>query len=135
MRNKKIKIVYAFFLLAVLALNLFLTLQSQEGTVRLSEGVRHWVERIGYYSDYHSFRSNAHIIIFFVVGIALGLFGNQAKWKTWQIIIIGCCIGLLDESLKVFLPTREFDLIDLVKDCIGIIAATGLLAILSRKTD
>lgn len=122
-------------LLAVIALNLFLTLQSQEGTVRLSEGVRHWVEQFGHNSDFHTFRSNAHIIIFFVLGVVLGLFGKQAKWKSWQIIIIGCCIGLLDEGLKIFLPTREFDLIDLFKDCIGIIAATGLLAVLSRKTD
>lgn len=36
-----------------------------------------------------------------------------------MIILIGCGIGLLDEGIKVILPTREFDVVDLVKEWAG----------------
>ena len=36
-------------------------------------------------------------------------------------------IGLLEETLKIFLPTREFGAIDLVKDCIGVLIATVIV--------
>ena len=35
----------------------------------------------------------------------------------------GCGVGLIDESIKVLLPTREFDFIDLVKDWGGVAVA------------
>ena len=44
-------------------------------------------------------------------------------------ILIGCGIGLIDESIKVLLPTREFDFVDLVKDWIGVAVGTGVVAI------
>ena len=36
---------------------------------------------------------------------------------------VGCCVGLIDEGIKVLLPTREFDFVDLVKDWVGVVAA------------
>lgn len=43
---------------------------------------------------------------------------------------VGCCVGLVDESIKVLLPTREFDFVDLVKDWVGIgLAAFAVKAI------
>ena len=40
-----------------------------------------------------------------------------------MILAAGCCVGLIDEGIKVLLPTREFDFVDLVKDWVGIIFA------------
>lgn len=127
MPNKK-KTLYGILLLAVIALNLFLTLQPTEDTVKLSESFRLWLEQFGYHTDFHTFRSNAHLIVFFVIGAALTLFGLANRWKWWQILVAGLIIGFLDEGLKFFLPTREFGLIDLLKDCIGVFTAFCVFA-------
>jgi hypothetical protein len=63
----KKKTIYGALLIAILVLNLFLTLQSPEGTVSLSEGLRHWLERFGFFTDFHSIRSNAHLVLYFVL--------------------------------------------------------------------
>ena len=50
-----------------------------------------------------------------------------------MIILIGCGIGLIDESIKVQLPTREFDFVDLVKDWGGIIFAIDTGKLLANR--
>ena len=127
------KTVYGALLIVILALNLFLTLQSPEGTVGLSEGLRHCLERFGFFTDSHSFRSNAHLVVFFVFGVVLCLFGRECGWHWWAILAVGCCVGLADESIKVLLPTREFDAVDLVKDWGGIIFAVLIEKLLARQ--
>ena len=117
------KTVYGALLIAFLGLNLFLTLQSPQGTVRLSEGLRLWLEQFGFFSDFHSIRSNAHLVVFFVFGVFLNLFGQECGWSWWVILAVGCGVGLIDEGMKVVLPTREFDFVDLVKDWVGVAAA------------
>ena len=128
------KTVYGALLIAILALNLFLTLQSPQGTVRLSEGLRLWLEQFGYFTDFHSFRSNAHLVMFFVFGVIWSLFGRKCGWRWWVILLAGCCVGLIDESIKVVLPTREFDVVDLIKNWIGVAVAVGLVELIKRKT-
>ena len=102
---------------------LLLTLQDAAGTVKLSEGLRLWLESFGLKSDFHSFRSNAHLVLYFLFGIVLCLYGRECGWRWWAILAMGCCVGLIDEGIKVLLPTREFDFVDLVKDWVGIIFA------------
>lgn len=75
------KIVYGILLLAVVVAILFLTFQDAAGTVRLSESIRLWFERFGVKSDFHSFRSNAHLVVFFVLGIVLSLYGRECGWS------------------------------------------------------
>ena len=75
------KTVYGALLIAFLGLNLFLTLQSPQGMVRLSEGLRLWLEQFGFFSDFHSIRSNAHLVVFFVFGVFLNLFGQECGWS------------------------------------------------------
>ena len=75
--------------------------------MRLSEGLRLWLERFGLKSDFHSIRSNAHLILYFLFGIVLCLYGRECGWSWWVIILNGCSIGLIDESIKVLLATRE----------------------------
>lgn len=108
---------------------LFLTFEDSAGTAKLSETFRLWFEKVGIQTDYHSFRSNAHIVAYFVLGVVLSLFGRERGWRWW---IVGCGFGLIDESVKVLLPTREFDVVDLIKDWVGVAAGVGVMK-LTRK--
>lgn len=46
---------------------------------------------------------------------------------------MGCCVGLIDESIKVLLPTREFDVVDLVKDWVGVAIAVIVIWLVKRR--
>ena len=127
------KKVYGILLITAALTILLLTLQDSAGTVKLSEGLRLWLERFGLKSDFHSFRSNAHLVLYFLFGIVLCLYGRECGWNWWVIILIGCGIGLIDESIKVLLPTREFDFVDLVKDWVGIIFANIIGQLLAGR--
>ena len=128
------KIIYGILLIAAALTILLLTLQDAAGTVKLSEGLRMWLERFGLKSDFHSIRSNAHLVIYFLFGIVLCLYGRECGWNWWVILLVGTGIGLIDEGIKVLLPTREFDLVDLVKDWVGVAAVIGMIALKSRRT-
>ena len=79
-KNKGISF-YSILLICVIATMLFLTFQDSAGTVKLSEGIRIWVEQFGIKTDFHSFRSNAHLVVYFVFGIVLSLFGREHGFK------------------------------------------------------
>ena len=128
------KRVYGILLIAAALTILLLTLQDAAGTVKLSEGLRLWLERFGLKSDFHSVRSNAHLVLYFLFGITLCLYGRECGWNWWVIILIGCGIGLIDEGIKVLLPTREFDFVDLVKDWVGVTAAMLVIWLVKRRT-
>lgn len=128
------KIVYGILLAAVLITILLLTLQSPQGTVRLSEGLRLWLERFGIHSDFHSIRSNAHLVLYFIFGLILSLFGRECGWNWWVILLVGVGVGLVDEGIKVLLPTREFDVVDLVKDWVGVAAVMLVIKITEKRT-
>ena len=121
------KRVYEILLLTAVVVILLLTLQDAAGTVKLSEGLRLWLERFGLKSVFHSFRSNAHLVLYFLFGIVLCLYGRECGWSWWVVLAAGYCVGLIDESIKVLLPTREFDFVDLVKDWVGVSAAMVVL--------
>jgi len=128
------KIVYGILLAAVLITILLLTLQSPQGTVRLSEGLRLWLERFGIHSDFHSIRSNAHLVVYFIFGLILSLFGRECGWRWWVIFLVGAGVGLIDESIKILLPTREFDVVDLMKDWGGVTVAMLVIKITEKRT-
>ena len=116
--------IYGALFITILLTNLFLTLQKPEHTVALSESIRLFLEQFGIHSDFHSFRSNAHLLVYFVLGIPLALYGRESGWKWWVMILIGCTIGVIDEGIKALLPTREFDVTDLMRDFIGVAVAS-----------
>ena len=134
-RDEKVKkkTVYGILLAFVLLSILLLTLQDPEGTVRLSETLRLQLEKIGFQNDFHSFRSNAHLPVYFILGIVLGLFGRSCGWPWWNVAALGCGFGLLDEGIKVLLPTREFDAVDLVKDWVGIGLGTAVVWVSTKE--
>lgn len=121
------KKLYKLLVIAVFASILLLTFQNAEKTVALSESLRLWFENMGIHNSFHTFRSNAHLVEYFILGIILTLYGQEAKWKWWKTIIIGCFLGLFDEGIRTFIPTREFDIVDLLKDCIGILTGFSVV--------
>lgn len=116
----KKKVVLGCIAAMVVIIIFALTFQNTEGTIKLSDYTRKMLEAIGWKVDGQKLRSNVHIVMYFALGVAIVLFGRSVGWKPWMTLLIGCAIGLLDETVKVFLPSREFDLIDLLKDFLGV---------------
>ena len=130
MTKKKAAVI--FLVLAVLMV-LFFTFQEPERSRDLSEAVRMWLGKIGIQVEYKSLRSNIHILEYFLVGLAACGFCRSRGWRVWIGALIGCGIGVIDEGIKVLLPGREFELIDLVKDWIGVIAALLIMLLIRRS--
>lgn len=84
------KTVYGILLIAAVLTILLLTLQDAAGTVKLSEGLRLWLERFGLKSDFHSIRSNAHLVLYFLFGIVWFV------WPGMRLALVGDLVcGLL----------------------------------------
>ena len=64
-------------------------------------------------------------------GLVVGVFGIERGWKIWIPGVLGCGFGALDETIKIFLPTREFGAVDLVKDCIGVWVGLAIVYLVS----
>ena len=126
------KKIYGILLIMAVTAIFLLTLQSPQGTVRLSEGVRLWLWQFGIEMTFHGIRSNAHLPLYFVFGLILSLYGRESGWRWRMILIAGAAVGLADEVLKIFLPTREFDLIDLIKDWIGVGTAACVIWLIQK---
>ena len=121
------RIIAIILVIMVLGGVVFLTLQSPQQTMKLSEAVRHW---IGYKGDPLAFRSDVHLFEYFVVGLVCVVFAWAFGWKLWIGAAIAAGFGLLDEVIKIFLPTREFGAVDLVKDFIGVGVAFGIVSLI-----
>lgn len=92
-----------------------LTLQSAEGTMALSNMVLDWFNKNGINITNSQLRGGVHIPLYFPLGFVLCLF---FEYKT--AISCGSLVGLSDEILKIFLPTRHFSSMDVISDIIGI---------------
>ena len=51
----------------------------------------------------------------------------------WIGAAIGCGIGVVDESLKLILPGREFEVRDLTRNFIGVITAVVLVSVIAKR--
>lgn len=119
------------FLVLGLLMVLFFTFQNPEQSRILSETVRGWLGNIGVEIEYKALRSNVHILEYFIVGLAVCCVFK----KSWIGLIVGCGIGLFDESLKMLLPGREFSSGDVIRDFIGVGIAICLDLIIQRICD
>lgn len=113
------KVLTGFLLLLILSAVFFLALQGPKETTDLSNRVWKTAKKIGYIGTPQQIRSDIHLVVYFIVGLAAILFCRAMGWKPWIGLIAACIIGLLEETLKIYLPTREFSWIDAAKDCIG----------------
>lgn len=130
--NRNKKIIFAILSILAFATILYLTFQDGEHTRALSGGVRIWLRERGIKVTDKQLRSDAHYVEYFILGLALALFGRAAGLKKRWVVLVGCALGLLDECVKILLPIREFELIDLIKDWIGIRMAVTIVTICSR---
>lgn len=120
------------FSFAIVFVISFLTFQSRNNTEELSNSIRYWINSIGITISGKQLRSNAHIVEYCFLGITLSKYGFTSNKKIGWIISVGFGIGLIDEMLRIFLPTREFELIDLMKDWLGIILGIKIACYFQR---
>ena len=106
---------------------LFLTLQSSTDTMKLSNGVLELFHRCNLNITNDQLRAGVHIPLYFPLGLAFCLFIQYEK-----AIVFGSLIGLGDETLKIFLPTRHFSSLDLVLDIVGVILGALMLWIFRK---
>lgn len=125
--RKTAKIICGIIVVAMIIGILYLTFQTPEQTTKLSETVRIWLKNHGWEMTSKQIRSNVHIPMYFLLGLALFIFARIMKWKWYVSFLVAMGIALLDECIKVLIPTREFEVIDLINDFVGI-ALTGLIS-------
>ena len=120
---------WGILVLIVIAIIFYLTFQSPSQTMGLSEGGRGWLASHGIVLDSSTVRSNAHLPEYILLGISLCLF---VGWK--KALLFGPLVGIIDEVIRIPLPTRHFDIIDLLKDFAGVILGVLLVVILKKIT-
>lgn len=118
--------------LVVIAGIIYLTLQSPEDTGALTKTTQQYLSSFGINVGLKPLRHYIHYLLYFILGIAVCNLCVIKNWKLRIGVLLGCGIGILDECLKIWLPTREFDAFDLLRDFVGVVIA-ALLTMLIRK--
>lgn len=130
------------FVVFAVCIIFFLTFQSQPDTSAISGkfqsileslfgigNVPLWVESMSF------LRAFAHIPLYLFLGISayasFRLYGLTIKRTIVIAFLLSSCIGLFDESIKIFIPGREFDLVDWVLDVAGILSGIILASLLN----
>ena len=124
---KKNKTIAAIIFVIIIFCVFFLTFQGPKDTIALSTKFHEWFTRFGYKGDLIQFRSDIHFIEYFIVGLSIAYFFQTIEKNIWLGALISCCIGIIDETVKIFLPTREWGSVDLVKDFLGVLLATLII--------
>ena len=98
---------------------LFLTFQSPAETQALAGKAQSVLAEMGIHMEIKPLRHYVHYVMYFALGLAVCALCAARGWRPWIGILIGCGIGVVDEGIKVLLPTREFDMMDLIWDFVG----------------
>ena len=113
---------------AVIVMIFFLTMQNAQDTVRLSNGFGHFAlmlcEKLGLdtiktrFDSSYEIRHIGHLIEYFALGVAAAF---SFKKKIYALLI---CVGIsvTDQILKIYVPGRHFDWMDLPFDVVGYIS-------------
>ena len=127
--KKSIPVVIAVLLI------LILTLLSPTDSMKLSEIFRqlgiellHPAPDVRWATDSHWFRSLLHVPLYLILGVAVALWQK----RFWPSAAICAGIGLLDETLKIFLPVRHFEAGDLLFDAVGFVVGILLVLVVRR---
>lgn len=102
-----------------------LSIQSVDGTMKLSNGTRYYVDSLvtgvgidtsdNWWNDSSNFRKLGHVIEFFALGAIAFLTVKHMRIS----LVICACVSLIDQTIKIFVPVRHFDANDLLFDAIG----------------
>lgn len=132
----------ALVVLAVGGAIFALTIQSPEGTMGLSVGFSRALARLFGFEgvpDQYLMRKIGHTIEFFFMGLAV--FWAVEMWSGGAVprgrrlaITLSICAAssLFDQTHKLFVTGREFDVLDLPFDVLGYSLAIGLGALFRR---
>lgn len=135
------------WVLVMLAAGLILglTLQDANGTIALSTAIQKFTMRIAqlmgashgmlqssWWSDLHYFRKLAHVPEYLLLGIAVMNCFKKKKYGWLKAAALCAGISLLDELLKGFLPSREFDWTDMPFDLLGYAVGIGVVMAVGR---
>jgi len=123
MKNEVSKKLSVVFLVLAIGMVVFFTLQAPKASYDLSMSVKDWLAGHGMDIEYGALRTNAHLVEYFILGLALSLFAKNRGYKWWIPFTAGCGMGLLDETVKMFLPGREFGSRDILRDFVGVAVA------------
>ena len=124
-------------------------MQNINDNAKLSEGVRESLIRVydwlgldsstAWWNDQLSVRRLGHILEYVLLGIASGIAFIEAHRTRGILNAIGLClfISVVDQVIKIFVPVRHFDVIDIGYDLIGaglgIVLVTAVGLIVERK--
>ena len=125
---------------------LFLTTQNISDNAKLSEGLRGWLislyERLdldssdAWWNDKLAVRRLGHILEYGVLGIASGIALIDLDSHRVNSILkaIGLCllISVLDQTVKIFVPVRHFDIVDIGFDMVGAVAGILIVTAVGR---
>lgn len=111
---------------------LYLTFQGPAETKELTQKAQRVLEQIGIHVEEKPLRHHVHYALYLILGLAMCVLCLKKDWKLSVGMLIGCGIGVIDEGIKVLLPTREFDVTDLMRDFVGVAVAMVLVVMISR---
>ena len=131
------------FLIISTALIFFLTFQSKLDTEAVSgkfQGMLMSFFENGYIPEWVNnmifLRAFAHFPLYFFLSVcaftSFYLYGMTLGRSLAISLVLSSCIGLLDETVKIFIPGREFDIVDWVIDIAGIISGGITSAIVTK---
>lgn len=111
---------------------LFLTFQGPAETKGLTLKAQKTLANIGVHIAEKPLRHYIHYVLYFILGFAVCGLCQVKGWRLWVGALVSCGIGLFDEGLKVLLPTREFDVTDLLRDFVGVAVAVGIVWMIGK---
>lgn len=127
--SKSKQILSTALLILVLIVLFILALQPAVENYHLSDTIMRW---LGMNSSQGSeFRAVLHIPYYLIICLVLLWFGRTHSFKSWHMISIGFLLGVSEEVAKHFVPTRDFDLIDIVMDMIGVCLAALIMLLVT----
>ena len=119
--EKSKRIIFGIAVILYIILIFYLTFQGPKETVALSDRAVGVVSNVGIQVGSQNLRSFTHIPLYFGLGCLMCCFVSSMGWKSYIAVLLGCLVGFIDESLKILLPTREFDFGDLLFDVVGVV--------------
>ena len=136
--NRISLIISLVFVLITLCILFYLTFQTPDDTVALSERVGHlpvvddFLNWVGAFVDW-SVRQWAHVFEFLIIGMCVSIFYKFATKNIWTMLVLALltciCISLCDQSVRLFIAGRHFDSFDLVLDALGYVSAIVVVSI------
>jgi len=137
-KARKPLIISLVFVLITLCILFYLTFQTPDDTVALSERVGHlpvvddFLNWVGAFVDW-SVRQWAHVFEFLIIGMCVSIFYACATTNIGTMMVLALltcvCISLCDQTVRIFIVGRHFDSFDLVLDALGYVSAIGIVSI------